>query len=282
MESQHSGKPLEERKNIPCTYEGCDKTFTKKYNRDVHVRTQHEGSRFICGTFDVGSSHEVALFRNSDACGKDFVSKANLEDHIRTTHLGLPSHINSKRRKSVLDCSEDDEVSNNDFDRKIKHKMRKSKGKKAKPSAIDDLLGLSYTSDSRRNIPCPVTNCPHLFIREYDLQQHMRIKHHICIPKIEKLSIEEEKEVDLQFASTDFPNERAYEEEGREKEIDWSIEAQDVEDVSFWFGGGHEEMPMDQWAQDEFEMRRLIEEESSGNPFDSNQFDAVDPVRMLQ
>ncbi|KAG0646690.1 Transcription factor IIIA [Hyphodiscus hymeniophilus] len=276
VESQHSGKPLEVRKNISCTYEGCDKTFTKKYNRDVHVRTQHEGSRFICGTFQVTSIPDLAAFDNHDACGKDFVSKANLEDHIRTAHLNLPSRINANRKKSAPNSEDEDETSDYDSDGEPKPKTAKAKGKKVKSSVMDDLLGLSYTNDPRRNIHCLVTTCPHLFIRDYDLQQHMRTKHRLSTPEIEDLAHEDENQPDFHFAPGDLRNNDAYGEEGGGEDVDWDIQAQNMNNTPFWLGGGDDEIPIDQWAQDELEMRQLIAEEPLGDPFD-----AMDSGTML-
>jgi general transcription factor IIIA len=211
---------------------------------------------------------EFAAFDNDDACGKDFVSKANLEDHVRTAHLGLPSRINANRKKSAPSSDDDeDEVSEFDFGEESKQKSRKAKGKKAKSSAIDDLLGLSYANDSRRNIPCLITTCHHLFMRDYDLQQHMRTKHSLSTPEIEVLAKENEDEPEFQFPPGDFRNDDAYGEDGREEDMDWDIGMQGLEDLPFWLGGNEEETPMDQWTQDEFEMRRLIGGEEMGGNF---------------
>jgi len=108
IETQHAGSVAIERivniaelKIIPCTFPGCDKTFTKNYNLSVHVRTVHNGERFICSASSTTSysfkGPEVASWTGINACGRDFVSKINLEDHIRTQHLGLPSVVNAKK-----------------------------------------------------------------------------------------------------------------------------------------------------------------------------------------
>jgi general transcription factor IIIA len=261
VEIQHSGSTLEDRKKVPCTFEGCDKTFTKKYNRDVHIRTQHEGSRFICGTFDVSKVSEFAAFNSADACGKDFVSKANLEDHIRTAHLGLPSRINANRKNSAPNS--EDELSDDDLDDQPKPKTRKAKGKRAEPSAIDELLGFSYANDSRRDIPCLITSCPHLFIRDYDLQKHMRTKHRLSTPEIENLANADGHEPEFLFPPEDLRNDDAYGEE----DINLAFGMQDGEDIQFWLGRNDEERAIDQWTLDEAEMRQLVGDEGMGGAF---------------
>ncbi|OBT71690.1 hypothetical protein VF21_09660 [Pseudogymnoascus sp. 05NY08] len=149
------------RKQIPCTYPGCDKSFTKKYNLDVHVRTSHEGQRFICGQTDFSKSAKLRAWDGSDACGKDFVSKVNLEDHIRTQHLGLPSTVNARRVKK----------------NSIGAKPRKAKS--VMDDAVNALTGTNYAQDPVRNIPCDAGGCDWMFSRDYDLIQHKRVKHGI-------------------------------------------------------------------------------------------------------
>ncbi|QSZ30549.1 hypothetical protein DSL72_000103 [Monilinia vaccinii-corymbosi] len=155
IETQHSGSTLEERKNIPCEYPGCPKSFTKRANLLVHMRTVHDGQRFICGTFDVSQAPDLASWDRSDACSKDFVSKVNLEDHVRTLHLGLPSLLNAKGRRN--------------------HTSQRRRPSRMAPeqTEIEQLAGY----DSRRTIDCVVEGCPHKFMREYDFHIHMRINH---------------------------------------------------------------------------------------------------------
>jgi len=146
IEAQHNGKSLDERRTRPCTVPGCGKSFTKKYNLDVHIRTVHKGERFTCGTSDLTNSTAVRDWDGSDACGADFVSKQNLEDHIRTRHLGLSSLVNAKRTTKT----------------KLKGKSRKSaqaesESESEEDNAIDFLTGAMYDQDDARNIPCVTT-----------------------------------------------------------------------------------------------------------------------------
>jgi len=160
IEIRHSGISLEDRKNVPCTYSGCNKLFTKKSNLSAHVRTAHKGQRFICGQFNLSRSEDIAFWDGQDACGREFVSKVNLEDHVRTQHAGLPSVVNAKRTKAG----------------KGQSTGKTKKGKKAPVSAIDELTGRGMTHPDR-NISCTVAGCSWMFTRHYDLENHVRTKH---------------------------------------------------------------------------------------------------------
>jgi len=155
---------MPKRKQIPCTYPSCEKFFTKNYNLDVHVRTAHEGQRFICGQTDLSKSSKLEVWDGVDACGKDFVSKVNLEDHVRTQHLGLPSTVNARRvKKNGIGA-------------------RPRKAKSVSDDAISALTGMGYGQDPVRNIACDVDGCDWMFSRDYDLLQHKRSKHGLAPP----------------------------------------------------------------------------------------------------
>jgi general transcription factor IIIA len=227
IESQHSGIPLDDRKKIPCTVEGCEKRFTKVYNRNVHVQTQHEGARFICGTFEITSVSNVP-FNQDEGCGKGFTSKANLEDHIRTGHLGMRSVINANRKRTAAahDGDEDEDAEfelDDDMNLPLK-RARLAAGKQVKTSAIDDLTGHSYGYDPRRKIACLIPGCPHRSMRNYDMKQHLRSKHDLSDAEIEELEQEAVATIDepeFQFPVGDTRNDEAYGEEGVEEDVDW-------------------------------------------------------------
>lgn len=100
----------------------------------------------------------------------------------------------------------------------------------------------------------------------------MRTKHRLSTPEIEDLVSEEQNEPDFLFPPGDLRNDDAYGEEGEEEDIYWDAGMQDDGDLQFWLGVNDEEMPIDQWAQDEVEMRQLIGEEDlfgSSGAFDN-------------
>lgn len=254
MESQHSGSTLEQRKKIPCTYVGCKGSFTKKFNLDVHVRSVHEGQRYICGTFDVSKIPDLVFWDSSDGCGEAFVSKANLEDHVRTAHLGLPSSINAKRRKpqAKSDCEGLDSMTEtiNRRDRRIK------------PSAIDELLGISYDNDERRTIQCLVHGCPIKFMRDYDLRKHARNIHRLSTPELDEILGETPEGTDLvcqdkndRNAICDRGSLEELESMNSQADIDWGLQACDVEDGSFWMGDGNGISEETQWMHDKLDVR---------------------------
>ncbi|EFQ28512.1 hypothetical protein CGRA01v4_07298 [Colletotrichum graminicola] len=133
VEMRHSGIPVDARKTIPCTREGCEKKFTKKYNLTVHIRTAHEGFRFVCGEVDVKGSPDLESWSNEQGCGGGFVTKANLEDHIRYVHLGLERPVPNQKA----------------------------------PNLIDDIAG------TKRTVLCTMPGCTARFIRHHDLQVHL-------------------------------------------------------------------------------------------------------------
>jgi hypothetical protein len=229
------------------------------------------GERYICGTFDLRSHPDVGDFNPTDSCGKDFVSKASLIDHIRTAHLGIPSVINANRNKSST-ASDDDVGVDNDEDIEQPKKTTKKQAKKPTASAIDDLLGIAEPS---RNISCLVPDCPHMFIRDYDLQVHMRNAHQSLNPGYNTSFSAFEgafhfAEGDDQGYSPAFAGGMGVE-EGREEmealydqaDIDWELQRRVLGGGPFWVGADEEaqhnfEGDQDEWTQEEMEMRTLV------------------------
>jgi general transcription factor IIIA len=259
IDSQHSGTTLEQRKHILCTYPGCNRAFTKKSNLTVHNRTVHNGERYICGTFDVSTVSDLSSWNNEDSCGKSFVSKANLEDHIRTAHLGLSSLINSKRKKATFISDDENQDSS----------LKRKKGNTIfeQLSAFDDLTGAAYDGDDRRTLPCTIPRCRHKFMRQYDLQMHLRAKHHLPASKTntDEPTIHQaisELEKDPQYPSGLGDGNAALENGGiyNQTSLAWELQEQAMEDGTFWIGSDAANGPLhDQWMQDELEMRRLID-----------------------
>jgi general transcription factor IIIA len=158
LEIVHGDVSLGERKVFPCMVSGCDRSFTKKGNLSVHVRTVHNGEkRFVCGESDLTSSKKVEGW-NGKGCGKRYGSKLALEQHIRTGHLGLQNAKAERRERLGLD-------------------KRKERAKLPTPSTLASLTGEGYAEETRRRIPCFIESCQYRFHRDYDLWIHMRSKH---------------------------------------------------------------------------------------------------------
>lgn len=296
IEIHHSGITVEQRKNIPCTYAGCNKRFTKKNNLNTHIRTAHMGERFICGTFNFSSYSELSSFDPEDGCGDDFVSKASLMDHIRTAHLGLKSVVNFNRKKvtSPKDTedyhdTEDDYVdpAEGNADDDYVPTLKKSKrGMRAKPSLVDELSGI----DPRRTIPCPIPNCQNMFMRHYDLDVHLRAAHPFLPPSVPvTMPATTPASLDVELAA--LSNSFAYPgvdfdmnnlaqgmqsmDQGFGQNMEqpmgglqddqaefWELQRQALGGGQFWIGADIGASSFagnpDEWTQEEEEMRRLI------------------------
>ncbi|KAH8673847.1 hypothetical protein BX600DRAFT_509077 [Xylariales sp. PMI_506] len=141
IESQHSKSTLEDRKKVACTWEGCTKTFVKQANLKVHIRSVHEGFRFICGEVDVSTAEDLTNWPHTEGCGDGFTTKGNLENHVRYVHLGLA----------------------------------RPQATKGEQQALKDMLGqVTSTSDrARRTIACTWDGCPLRFAQQADMEAHL-------------------------------------------------------------------------------------------------------------
>ena len=149
VEMHHSGKSIADRKTHPCTYAGCDKKFTKKSNLRTHVRTAHEGFRFVCGEVTL-SGPEFDRWSNDQGCGDKFSTKVRLEDHVRFIHLG-----EERPRLGKPDYHNDnsDEL--------------------CETNLIDDISGVARFA--KQTIPCQ--HCTLAFSRYHDLAVHLHNEH---------------------------------------------------------------------------------------------------------
>lgn len=158
LEVAHGDVSLEERKVYACIVPGCDRSFTKKGNLTVHIRTVHEGEkRFVCGETDLSSSKKVTGW-DGVGCGKRYGSKLALEEHIRTAHLGY-QNAKAERRQRLGQSS------------------NKTSGPGRHISTLAALTGQGYAEETGRRIACFYDSCEHRFHRDYDLWLHMSAKH---------------------------------------------------------------------------------------------------------
>lgn len=168
LEVAHGDVTLDERKVFPCTEPGCDRSFTKRGNLTVHIRTVHEGEkRFACGETDLFASKKVIGW-DGHGCGKRYGSKLALEEHVRTAHLGFQNAKAERRQRLGLD-----------------HKT--SKGTKNQMSTLAALTGQGYVEETGRHIPCFFEACEFRFYRDYDLWVHTTAKHGCSEDEVQNL-----------------------------------------------------------------------------------------------
>ncbi|KAG5994451.1 hypothetical protein E4U43_003235 [Claviceps pusilla] len=143
VDMRHSGKTVMDRKVHACTHPGCGKKFTKPSNLKAHIRTAHEGFRFVCGQFTLAGD-DFETWTDDRGCGQKFSTKVRLEDHIRFIHLG-----HERPRLSRVDPPDDP------------------------TSVIDELTGVA--NQVKQTIFC--TECNEGFTRYHDLEAHLAKGH---------------------------------------------------------------------------------------------------------
>lgn len=161
VEAQHTKpKTVEERKTFACTWSGCIKKFTKASNLNAHIRSVHQGLRFVCGEVDLTGTPDLGYWSRFDGCGEGFVTKANLENHVRYVHL------------------------------KYERPETTQAPAKSKPqvstSMLGELVGASETS--RRTLSCPIAGCAARFVHHGELDAHLKSEH-----VVEKFFMDQEK-----------------------------------------------------------------------------------------
>ena len=133
---------------FPCTHLNCSRSFTKKGNLNVHVKTVHEHRKdFVCGQTELKFPQEALQKLESDliensaitGCGRHFTSKATLEEHVRTVHLGMNSKRQERNRKRRAERAAEDEYV--DAESGGTGKSKKRRRAPATKSAISELTG---------------------------------------------------------------------------------------------------------------------------------------------
>lgn len=166
LEVAHGDVSLEDRKIFKCTVDGCDRSFTKKGNLTVHIRTFHEGEkRFACGETDLSASKKVTGW-DGHGCGKRYGTKLALEEHVRTSHLGFKNCKAERRERLGLT----NKPSNHN-----------------QVTTLAALTGQGYAEETGRHISCFYDSCEHRFHRDYDLWVHMTAKHSCSEDQVQAL-----------------------------------------------------------------------------------------------
>ncbi|KAK4138336.1 hypothetical protein BT67DRAFT_459297 [Trichocladium antarcticum] len=144
VDMYHSGTTVEDRKTVECTWDGCGKKFTRVSNLNTHIRTAHQGLRFVCGQVDTFETADIADWNwMEEGCQQTFVSRLKLEEHVRFIHLGR------KRPPKVYTVQS------------------------ALPGEADEMSAAVPT----RTIPCSAAGCDAKFVRHHDLEKHLQSGH---------------------------------------------------------------------------------------------------------
>lgn len=244
--------------NIPkahsCHEEGCGRGFTKKGNLTMHIQISHNPNRFVCGGIEPSTLSQVADWDQKNSCGKALTTKASMEEHIRTAHLGFaPSRKRTKQTKYGV--SDED-------------------ARKNRVSILTRLTGTGYEESSGRDIPCLVVGCNHRFLREYDLEVHLRSRHGLTGLGLRETLMDEGRLYNRQtlqerpkFATMQDVDDKGARD--RHVEDDVSVDYGHQETLGagalragdFWLGGQscHDRGESGEWVGDELEMRYLID-----------------------
>lgn len=145
IDLHHSGTTVEDRKTVTCSWDGCGKSFTRVSNLNTHIKTAHEGVRFVCGKVNTYETEDISDWNwAEEGCGQTFVSKLKLEEHVRFVHLGR------QRPPKLYDVA----------------------------SALTNLVADEVTAIAPRpNVMCTMAGCSVLFLRQVDLDNHLQNDH---------------------------------------------------------------------------------------------------------
>ncbi|KAL7626613.1 hypothetical protein AAE478_003386 [Parahypoxylon ruwenzoriense] len=228
IESQHTThQSLEERKNVTCTWPGCTKTFTKKSNLNVHIRSFHEGLRFVCGEVGLHSTEDLISWQQSDGCGESFSTKANLENHVRYVHLK--------------------------YERPEQNQEASKSQQQPRSGLLEELTGVG--DKSRRTLPCTIPGCNLKFTHNGELEAHLQSQHIIEQALLEELG----KVTDPALSQPSM----AFDAVTQQGVASW--EDENNGNGEFWIGANADvgisrvEGFDEDWLRDEAEMRQLIE-----------------------
>ncbi|KAI1492195.1 hypothetical protein F5X96DRAFT_414747 [Biscogniauxia mediterranea] len=245
IESQHAKPPSNNEQPpktaVACTWPGCTKSFSRVANMNAHIRSFHEGVRFVCGQVDLSRTEDLAAWpRSSQGCGEGFTTKAGLENHVRYVHL---KHERPAGQTSAY------------------HQAAAPSRPELIKNPLEELAGVG--DRSRQTLPCTFPDCSIKFAHNGELESHIRAEHSVEKALLDSIGGEAagadhilppppsaEPVPPLAYGEHDLPD-----------MADWEA---DYGGGEFWVGAGAGTpgaRPGDgdeEWLHDEAEMRRLV------------------------
>lgn len=175
----HHGSSLTERQIHPCTWPGCDRSFTKKGNLSVHIQSVHvKTKKYVCGEYDLSKSAKVKGW-DGQGCGVGFTAKSSLENHIQTQHMGLSKPMRPSRlRKEVKFEEEEDDMQDlMPFLAADSATPTDSVPTPSNTNMLGLLTGAWYAENRPFACLAASLGCAHRFTNEFYLAQHMELSH---------------------------------------------------------------------------------------------------------
>ena len=240
IEVRHSAQSRIERKTHLCPESGCSASFTKKGNLNAHLRTIHNPTRFECNYLAIQDLKGVEDWDGSGACGAHFRSRSELAVHIRSSHLGLPYQ-------------------------ELGRSNRQKRSQRKRGSVMERLTGGIVGS---ADLSCPLSECNVMFRHQDEIKAHLAIAHSLTDAEIQSFASVFEDAVEelylrdsLTGRSTYATEEDLAAERAFEKAIG-GLSSRDEGGGAFWLGDGPGlDFQTPSWADEELEMRRLIDED---------------------
>ena len=229
----------------------------------------------VHGDCDVNDS--IAHFCLEKGCGRRFAKNADLSKHIRTTHnpnwfvrgvTGSPTPSQVANWDRADSCGKVVTTKASSEEQSSKHQV----------SILTRLTGDGYEDLSRRHIPCLVIGCHYRFLREYDLEIHLRSRHGVTGLGLRETLLGEGRlhiGQTLQGTPKFAPKQDVDAERVLEMQVDDNVGvgghganlgANALRICDSWLTGQsyHDKGDSDEWSRDELEMRCLIDGQEAG------------------
>ena len=271
-----------------------------------HIQNEHPPGCTECGQeskcFRDLKSHLEIVHGNDPkvhfclekGCERRFTKNADLSKHIQTSHN--PNWF----VHGVIDPSKPSQVAiwdrTDSYGKAVTTKASsEEQSRKHQVSILTRLTGDGYEESSGRHIPCLVVGCHYRFLREYDLEIHLRSRHGVTGLGLRETLLDEGRPSigqTLQGTPTFAPKQDVDSERVLEMQVDDEVGVGGHEEnlgarasrvCDSWLTGQsyHDQGDSDEWLRDELEMRCLIDGGLAMEGYemaDGQEADVIDPA----